>query len=160
MYIVSYLEYHGPDATQAYADAAKKQIEDTWSRQTTVDGKPVDVRVQVNTNVNPTGEPTPGYDRINVDGKTGRSNQQLGGGQGNQNPADISGKEIVAAHEYGHTLGINDDYTDQPNGGSVPDPAKTQNLKRNIMAQTWPDETGQMPQAYPEHYEEMLRNAK
>jgi uncharacterized Zn-binding protein involved in type VI secretion len=159
MYVVSYLEYHGPDATEAYAAAAKRQIEEMWSGQTTVDGRPVDVTVQVNTNVNPSGEPTPGYDRINVDQGVTRSNQTVGGGPGNQNPTDVGGNEAVAAHEYGHTLGIRDQYKDTPTG-SVPDPTKTSNLKENIMAQTWPDaETGNPPHPYPEHYETVLERA-
>jgi len=157
MFIVSYLEYHGPDATQAIADNSKKQIEDVWSGATTIDGKPVKVTVQVNTNVKPTGTPTPGYDRINIDASTARSNQTLGGGAGNQDPKAITGTERVAAHEYGHTLGIDDQYTDTPTG-SVPDPTKTKNTKSNIMAQTWPDADGTQPHPYPEHYENVLKN--
>jgi len=169
MFIVSYLEYHGPNATQAYADAAKKQIEEMWSGQTTIDGKSVDVRVQINTSVKPDGPvvpvdrggvnppPTPGYDRIYVDDKVERSNQTLAGGRGNQNPKDVGGKEQVAAHEYGHTLGLDDQYKDTPTG-SVPDPTKTSNTERNIMVQTWPDKNGNPPHPYPEHYEQVLKD--
>jgi uncharacterized Zn-binding protein involved in type VI secretion len=157
LFIVSYLEYHGPDATQAIADRSKEQIERVWSGATTIDGRPVQVTVQVNTSVNPSGTPTPGYDRINIDGTVTRANQTLGGGPGNQTPADVNGTNLVPAHEYGHTLGIEDQYKDTPTG-SVPDPTKTSNTQYNLMAQTWNDPDGTPPHPYPEHYETLLGN--
>lgn len=157
MFIVSYLEYHGPGADQAYADAAKRQIEQMWSGKTTIHGKPVEVTVVVNTSVNPEGPATPGYDRIHVDPATARSSQWFGGGRGNQNPADVSPNDYTAAHEYGHTLGVDDQYMDVEGKGSVPDPSKTSNTKENIMVQTWPDgATGKPPHPYPEHYESIV----
>ena len=155
MFVVSYLEYHGSGASQAYADAAKKQIEGTWSRPTTIHGKPVDVVVRVNTSVNPTGTPTPGYDRICVVTGPIRSNQALNGGEGTQGVKDAFGPRLSAAHEYGHTLGIPDQYMDTPTG-TVPDPSKTKNLEHNNMATSRPDPRGALPHPYPEHYETIL----
>lgn len=158
LFISSFLEYTGPGATPAYAAAAKAQIEAMWGGQRTINGKPAEVVVNVNTNVNPTGAPSQGYDAIKVDPAVPRSNQTLGGGPGNQTPSDANPNSYVAAHEYGHTLGLDDQYKDTPKG-SVPDPAKTKNTTDNIMCQTWPNTTtGAAPHPYEEHYNTIIKN--
>ena len=108
----------------------------------------------MNAKYNPTGRPTPGYDQITVNCGNGRSNQMLGGGAGLQHPRDVGPNNLTAAHEFGHTLGLGDQYMDTPQG-SVPDPDKTWNPKNNIMCQTWPDR-GKEPHSYDEHYNSML----
>lgn len=157
IFIESFLEYRGPGATQAYADAAKRNIEETWGGTCKRNGETYDVQVNVHTTVNPSGPPTPGHDPIVVDAATARANQALfGDGEGHQNPKDASPPNRVAAHEYGHSLGLNDEYHDPPGGGSsIPnDPSK----KQNIMAQTWPDPDGKLPHPHQDHYDKILHN--
>ena len=157
IYIESFVEYSGPGATQAYADAAKKIIEDTWRGTCQRDGEPDNVEVNVHTAVNQRGQPTPGYDPIIVDPATTRANQTLfGDGPGHQSPSDLRSDQRIPAHEYGHSLGLNDEYHDPPGGGpSVPnDPSK----KANIMAQTWADPDGTMPHPHQDQYDKILKN--
>lgn len=157
LFIVSYIQYSGPDTSQAFADAAKKDIESMWSGEHDIRGKPTEVTVKVNTISDKHAQP--GYDQVNVDATIDRANQTLGGGPGQQHPVDdlATNNSFVPAHEYGHTLGIEDQYMDVKGKGSVPDPSKTKNTTDNIMVQTWRDHsTGNKPHPYPEHYEEML----
>ncbi|MEZ5363658.1 MAG: hypothetical protein R2748_15270 [Bryobacterales bacterium] len=157
IYIRTNMEFSGPDATEEYAAAAKKQIEETWSGTAERNGEPYEVKVTVNTKVNTSGEPTEGYDPIVVDKSVGRMNQTLfGAGPGNQTPeaATDEGRPRRIAHEYGHTLGLEDGYEDSPEGGSVKkDPTK----ENDIMAETWPDESGVLPHPHQDHYDEVLK---
>jgi hypothetical protein len=161
IFIVSYLEFSGLCASEDYAQRAKAQIEKVWGGTHTVRHKPTEVTVQVNVKYNWTGRPTPGYDQItvncSVNRKEDRPNQTLGGGPGQQLYNSAEPNSLVAAHEFGHTLGLGDQYKDlpPPQKGSVPDPEKTWNLKNNIMAQTWPT-NGVQPHPYDEHFNDML----
>ncbi|MCC6553313.1 MAG: PAAR domain-containing protein [Polyangiaceae bacterium] len=163
IYILSFLEYSGPDASADYAARAAAQIEAMWGgRTTTIDGEQYTVNVDVTTRVRGPGEgPTSGYDQIIVDNNTERSNQALfGNGDGHQKGTDADADKYVAAHEYGHSLGLPDEYHDevrvQPDGTrktvSVPnDPAKT----NNIMAETW-ESGGNPPHPYDNQYQGIL----
>lgn len=157
IYIRTKMEFSGPDASEKYAAAAKKQIEKTWRGQTTQSGKTYRVKTTIETKVNTSGKATPGYDQIVVDAKTKRMNQTLNGaGPGNQTPDAATDKSRPRriAHEYGHTLGLGDDYKDEK-GKSVPiDPTK----KNNIMAETWPDKDGNLPHPHDDHYQQVLKN--
>lgn len=156
--IVTNMEFTGPGATQEYADAAKKQIEETWSGTMMRDGKEYKVNVVVNTKVNPTGPPTPGYDPINVDPANARMSQTLyGAGPGYQTPAaaNDAARPRRIAHEYGHTLGLDDGYEDGPNGAPVKkDPTKM----NDIMSETWPDASGTLPHPHQDQYDQILKN--
>lgn len=157
VYVTTNIEYTGPDATQAYADAARAQIEQTWSGSMTHDGEAYRVQVQVNQVVNPSGPLTPGYDQVIVDGHTNRMSQSLyGDGAGYQTPAAATdtGRPRRIAHEYGHTLGLPDDYHDTPTGSVPNDPSRT----HDIMTQTWPDADGTLPGPDQGHYDQILRN--
>jgi uncharacterized Zn-binding protein involved in type VI secretion len=155
VFVESFLEYRGPGASQAYADAAKKSIEDTWNGSLRKDGKTYDVQVNVHTAVNPDGPPTPGYDPVIVSPATTRADQSLfGNGDGHQNPTNAAPRSRVAAHEFGHTLGLPDEYHDTPTGSVPNDPTKRQ----NIMSQTWPDADGTMPHPHQDHYQKILGN--
>lgn len=157
VYITTNIEYTGPDATQAYADAARAQIESTWGGQMNHDGEVYQVQVQVNQRVNPNGALTPGYDQVIVDGTTNRMSQTLyGNGPGYQTPAAATdaGRPRRIAHEYGHTLGLDDDYHDTPTGSVPNDPSRT----HDIMTQTWPDADGTLPGPDQGHYDQILRN--
>nr|WP_249141591.1 PAAR domain-containing protein [Bradyrhizobium diazoefficiens] len=151
------MEFSGPGATQAYADAAKKQIEDTWSGTMTRDGKPYRVKVEVDAKVNATATPTAGYDQVNVATGDARMNQTLyGAGPGNQTAAAATdeGRPRRIAHEYGHTLGLDDGYEDTPDGSKPKDPTK----KNDIMSETWPDRDGTLPHPHQDHYEQVLKS--
>jgi uncharacterized Zn-binding protein involved in type VI secretion len=157
LFIVSYIQFSGPDTSEAFANAAKADIESMWSGSYRIRGKTTAVIVKVNTLADK--DPRPGYDQVTVDKTIDRANQTLGGGPGQQDPETdtASSNNFTPAHEYGHTLGIKDQYMDVKGKGSVPDPTKTQNTSDNIMVQTWKDPaTGNKPHPYPEHYEEML----
>jgi uncharacterized Zn-binding protein involved in type VI secretion len=150
------MEFTGPDATPEYAAAAKKQIEETWSGTMTRNGKPYKVKVIVDTKVNPSGPRTPGYDQIIVDRKQQRMNQTLyGAGPGHQTPAAANDAQRPRriAHEYGHTLGLEDGYKDTPQGSVPKDPSK----KNDIMSETWPS-NGVLPHPHQDHYDEVLKN--
>lgn len=151
------MEYSGPGATQAYVDAAKKQIEQTWSGKMKRDGKSYTVKVQIDAKLNTSGKPTPGYDQINVAAGNARMNQTLfGAGPGNQTAAAATdkGSPRRIAHEYGHTLGLDDGYTDTPDGSKPKDPTK----KNDIMSETWPDKNGVLPHPYQDQYDEVLKS--
>ncbi|GGJ10501.1 PAAR domain-containing protein [Neoroseomonas lacus] len=157
VYITTNMEYSGPGATQAYADAAKKQIEDTWSGTMTVNGETYAVNVQVNTKVNTSGTATAGYDQITVDPAQNRMDQSLyGNGEGRQTPAAATdaGRPRRIAHEYGHTLGLDDDYHDTPTG-TAKNPGAPPN---DIMAETWPAADGTLPHPHQSHYDQVLKN--
>ncbi|MSP24720.1 MAG: hypothetical protein EXR75_06050 [Myxococcales bacterium] len=158
LFIVSHIQYSGADTSEAFASSARKDIEAMWSGQYDIRGKSTEVTVKVN--ALSSTEAQSGYDQVNVDSALKRANQRLGGGAGNQHPVDdlADGDHHVPAHEYGHTLGIEDQYMDVPGKASVADPSKTTNTADNIMVQTWKDSgTGNQPHPYSEHYEEMLR---
>lgn len=153
VYIESFLEYSGPDATQAYADHAEQEIESTWAGTMQRGADTYQVQVNVNASVNTSGTPTPGYDPIVVDASTSRMNQSMyGNGPGLQTPAAANPSRRRIAHEYGHTLGLSDEYHDTPTGSAPNDPSKL----NNIMAETWPDSTGTMPHPHQDHYDHIL----
>ncbi len=167
IYILSFLEYSGPNASADYAARAEAQIEAMWGgRTTTINGETYTVNVDVTSQYRPPGSsPTDGYDQIIVDDSTTRSNQMLyGNGDGHQTSSDANPGNYVAAHEYGHSLGLEDEYHDTyswqwgwppvKNNGSVPnDPTKV----NNIMSQTWPS-GGQDPHPYDDQYQQILNN--
>lgn len=152
------MEYSGPGATEAYAAAAKRQIEEAWNGNMTRNGEQYRVIVTITTKVNTTGTPTPGYDQIIVGTGNTRMNQTLyGAGPGSQTAeaATDAGRPRRIAHEYGHTLGLHDGYHDVPGGGSEPnDPTKT----NDIMSETWPDASGVLPHPHQDDYEKVLAN--
>ncbi len=158
IHINTKMEFSGPDASEEYAKAAKKQIEEAWSGKMTRNGEEYKVIVTIDAKSNKTGKPTSGYDQIIVDKKNNRMSQTLfGGGPGYQTPEAANDKTRPRriAHEYGHTLGLKDGYTDVKGKGSTPvDPTK----KNDIMSETWPDKNGILPHPHQDHYEKVLSN--
>jgi uncharacterized Zn-binding protein involved in type VI secretion len=172
LFIVSYIAFVGPNASADYAAKSKAQIEAMWGGYHMVRGQTTEVVVDVRTSldVNDTFA-TNGYDQIAVDDRAvERSNQALNGGYGEQKTADVGNGSYVAAHEYGHTLGLDDQYKvvgghtdadgDYVGGYTVPDLDKTKNWKDNIMVYSWDNPyTGDPPHPYEEHYNEILDKA-
>lgn len=155
VFITTNMEFTGAGATQAYADAAKAQIESTWSGQMNRGGDVYTVKVDINTSVNPAGPPTNGYDQIIVDPSTNRMSQTLyGNGPGYQTPAAATdaARPRRIAHEYDHTLGLDDGYHDTPTGPVANDPTR----RNDIMAETWPDSNGKLPGPDQRHYDDGL----
>lgn len=151
------MEFAGAGATEEYAAAAKKQIEETWSGKCKRNGADYDVVVKVNTKVRKAAEKTPDYDEIVVDDSVKRMNQTLfGAGPGHQAPAAAADKERPRriAHEYGHTLGLEDGYEETRTGCRPKDPTK----KNDIMSETWPDKDGNLPHPHQDHYDQVLKN--
>lgn len=154
--ITTKMEFCGPDATEEYAKAAKKQIENTWSGTMTRNGAKYDVVVTITTSVSKKCTGSKDADQIIVDSKTNRMSQTLyGAGPGYQTPAAATdtARPRRIAHEYGHTLGLDDDYEDTPQGSTPKDP----NRKHDIMTETWPDENGVLPGPDQGHYDDVLK---
>jgi hypothetical protein len=167
IYILSFLEYSGPNASAEYAARAEAQIEAMWGDRTCViDGETYTVNVDVTTRVRDASAPaTDGFDQIIVDDSTGRSSQYLfGDGPGYQTSSDADPGNFTAAHEYGHSIGIDDEYHDtfewqwgwppRTFTGSVPnDPSKVNNIMSTVQASGGVD-----PHPYDDHYEQVLED--
>jgi hypothetical protein len=152
VFIKTTMEFCGPGATEDYAKAAKRQIEDTWSGKMKRNSQDYDVVVAVTTRVSQKCTGAKDADQIIVDASTNRMNQTLfGAGAGNQTPAAATDAKRPRriAHEYGHTLGLEDGYEDTPQGSKPKDP----NKKNDIMSETWPDKDGVLPHPHQDHYE-------
>jgi uncharacterized Zn-binding protein involved in type VI secretion len=150
------MEFCGHDATEEYAKAAKKQIEDTWSGKMRRNGADYVVAVTITTHVSKECTGRKDADQIIVDSKTNRMSQTLyGAGPGYQTPAAATDTDRPRriAHEYGHTLGLDDDYADTPHGSAPKDP----NRKNDIMSETWPDKNGVLPHPDQQHYDDVLK---
>jgi len=157
VYIKTSMEFCGAGATEDYAKAAKKQIEDTWSGKMKRNKEDYDVVVTITTSVSKKCTGSKDADQIVVDDSTTRMNQSLyGKGPGHQTPAAATdkGRPRRIAHEYGHTLGLEDGYEDTPEGSKPKDP----NKKNDIMSETWPDKDGVLPHPHQDHYDQVLKN--
>src|SRR5947209_10524624 len=157
IFIKTTIDFSGPDATESYAKAAKKQIEDTWSGTMKRNDKDYDVIVIITTRVSSDGSGSNDADQIIVDRRTRRMKQSLyGAGPGYQAPdaATDTRRPRRIAHEYGHTLGLEDGYEDTDLGSKPKDPTK----KNDIMSETWPDEDGVLPHPHQDHYDQVLKN--
>ncbi len=149
-------------ATQPMVDAWNAAIMHVWDGLTTTSG--CKLHLVLNTLVG--GAPQDGYALIDVvqiaPGYQHRSTTTLGNSSvphlTGEWGSDISG--FVAAHEVGHLMGIDDDYQDDDNGVSRPNPDAQGDAdlgKPDIMAQTWQDDTGDLPSAQPRHADDMMK---
>ena len=120
--ITFYLEFWGPLATEANADAVCAGIAKEWLGATTSGGAKVQVSFATLTNANATSPPnTPGYDDIELKDHGFRSltygsqvNQGTGSGEW-----EVNGPYYEYAHEAGHLMGLPNRYDDwlwQPGG--------------------------------------------
>jgi uncharacterized Zn-binding protein involved in type VI secretion len=121
--IVGVQEFRGDGATDAYVGKATDCINQTWSGPTTFEGEPYDVDCMVTGRKG--GEPpNPLSNQIDVKqtsdppdvtSEKDPSNQALwGNGRGYQHSTDADDGVVVPAHEFGHSMGLNDEYTEGP----------------------------------------------
>jgi uncharacterized Zn-binding protein involved in type VI secretion len=129
IYMVGMQEFAGPGATQAYVDSATAQINAAWSGATTFEGNAYTVVAMITGRARPaTDAPNPTTNAINVVHTTDPpsvtsqkdpSNQYLyGKGPGHQHDTDTQGGVLTPSHEFGHAMGLPDEYKEQ---GKNPD---------------------------------------
>jgi hypothetical protein len=118
-------QYSGAGASQAYADSATKTINDTWSGPTTFEGQQYTVNSQitgtyrgptdpVNSNANQI-DVVQTSDPPSVTGQKDPANQPFyGNGSGHQHSTEDSDGSVVRAHEFGHSMGLLDEYQEGP----------------------------------------------
>lgn len=123
--MVGVQEYAGTGASQAYADSSSQTINNTWSGQTTFEGQPYTVESRITGRYNDgSASPNPMANRIDVvhtndppsvTGQTDPANQPYyGRTPGHQHDNQDSTGEVVRAHEFGHSMGLKDEYTEGP----------------------------------------------
>lgn len=126
--MVGVQEFKGDGASDDYVKRATDNINKTWSGPTTLDGQPY--RVDCMITGRKTGAPAnPLANQINVKKTTDPPSvttqndpswQSMNGKNGGyQHSTDTDGGTLIPAHEFGHSMGIEDEYREgpkQPNG--------------------------------------------
>jgi len=122
--MVGVQEFYGTGASQSYADRATDQINDVWSGKTKLKGEDYTVDCQVTGRYrDQDAPPNPMANQIQVVQSTqprevtddsDPPNQPLyGQGPGYQHSDDLRGRQ-TAAHEFGHSMGLDDEYKEGP----------------------------------------------
>ena len=159
------LQFTGTGATEALAKTWADAIEKMWDGQ--ISRRCCEIDVTVNTKVG--GSADANYAQIIVikvrPHMQVRENMTLGGSSVSWN---ISGRfydttdGLTAAHEAGHAMGVDDEYTDDPDGGgSIPTgfavgEGSAVGAGPSIMAQVWNDAQGDAPDAKIRHADSIL----
>jgi uncharacterized Zn-binding protein involved in type VI secretion len=119
-------EYSGSGATQDYADRATASINQTWSGTTTFEGESYQVNSRITGQFRAAGDPaTATATQVDVvqttdppsvtTQSTHPSNQPFyGTSPGHQHSTDLDGGVHVVPHEFGHSMGLPDEYHDDP----------------------------------------------
>ncbi len=119
-------QFHGNGATQAAVDKATNVINKTWSGSTTWNGESYQVRSLITGSVRGADEtPIAGANQIKL---VFSSDPEVGTGQrdpafqyfydnggGYQHTNDLDNGRVTSAHEFGHAMGIDDEYRPGPN---------------------------------------------
>lgn len=115
-------EFSGPGASEEYARNATDTINTTWSGPTTIDGQPYEVVSQIQGRQRDSNAPeNPSANQITVAHATESrdvlsnkdpAHQQLSGPRGYQHDNECDNGDVTAAHEFGHSMGIKDEYTE------------------------------------------------
>jgi len=123
--MVGVQEYSGTGSSQAYADRCTEIINDTWSGTTTFEGQAYKVEAKITGRARKGGDPAnPNATQIDVvktsdpPSKTGQddpANQPAyGRGPGHQHSTENDDGTVAVAHEFGHSMGLNDEYKEGP----------------------------------------------
>lgn len=118
-------QYYGDGADQAYCDRATKEINDTWSGTTKFEGQNYTVESKIQGNVRKESDPaTDGTNQIHVvktadpasvTRQRDPAHQSLyGKGPGYQHSTEDDDGGLTIAHEFGHSMGLKDEYTEGP----------------------------------------------
>jgi uncharacterized Zn-binding protein involved in type VI secretion len=128
--IVGLQEFAGPGASQAYVDKATGIINQTWSGTTTINGEPYTVTSMVQGRQQTADSQNPSANRVDVAHTTeppdvtsdkDPSHQALyGNGPGYQHDTDCDQGDLTPAHEFGHSMGLDDEYTEYPHKSGEP----------------------------------------
>jgi uncharacterized Zn-binding protein involved in type VI secretion len=148
--MVGIQEFYGTGATQGYADQATEQINKVWSGRAKIDGENYTVDSQIIGRWRDKDTPAnPAANQINVvqtnvppsvhKDKDPANQSMYGRGPGYQHSNEDDGGTLTVPHEFGHSMGLNDEYTEGPRN-----PDGTRNIKRTgpkggLMGDIGPD---------------------
>lgn len=117
-------EFYGPGASQAYADRATQEINNTWSGPTRFEGSDYTVVSNMKGVTRAGGDPaTAGATQIQVvhtDVPAGNRNGDpanqsfYGRSPGYQHDTEDDDGGLTIAHEFGHSIGLKDEYREGP----------------------------------------------
>ncbi|APR86119.1 Hypothetical protein A7982_11468 [Minicystis rosea] len=118
--IVGVQEYKGDGASDEYVKRATDCINKTWSGPTTLNGEPYKVECMV-TGRRAGAPATPLANAIDVKHTTDppatttdRDPSWQAGRAGYQHSTDTDGDRVIPAHEFGHSMGLDDEYREGP----------------------------------------------
>jgi hypothetical protein len=126
IYMVGVQEFSG-DATQAFVDKATKSINDTWSGTTTFEGSPFTVDAMISGRLLPAGTPaSPLSNQVIVTHTTMPPSEHKQKDPAHVDPNGVThihdneddGGTLTIPHEFGHTMGLPDEYTEGPRDAS------------------------------------------
>jgi len=122
--IVGVQEFEGTGATPEFIAAATDCINTTWGGPTTFEGEPYEVDAMVSgRHVGDVHDPLANEigvvkttDPLAVTSKSKKPSNQAayGNGLGRQYTTDEDDGHVVAAHEFGHSMGLPDEYIELP----------------------------------------------
>jgi hypothetical protein len=155
-------EYFGNGANQAFADKAVRVINRTWSGPTTVNGQNYTVYALISGRVGTDKESaTPGLNHVRVaqtSTPTSVTSQNdpayqypYGRQPGYMHSNQDDDGQVVIAHEFGHTMGLKDEYVEGPRN-----PDGTRNVVRTGPANGLMGYTNPSARPTPQNYSDVI----